>query len=96
MTQSPLRGSYNFHNVTQGSLSLALGLALVATPQLVLPSILLPEMRDVILITNATRIRTPNGEPKEATTANSNGQSAHRKGQWRAYSSLLCSFWCFL
>jgi hypothetical protein len=43
MTQSPLRGSYNFHNVTQGSPSLALGLALVAAPQLVeLPSILFP------------------------------------------------------
>ena len=34
MTQSPLRGSYNFHKVTQGSQSIALGLVLIAAPQL--------------------------------------------------------------
>ena len=50
MTQSPHLGSYNCHNVTQGSQSLALGLALVAAPQLVeLSNILSPFTRFPVL-----------------------------------------------
>ena len=60
MIQSPLRGSYSFHNVTQGSQSLALGLALVAAPQLVeLTSILLPSKS----FSGRPTARPPGGNP---------------------------------
>ena len=52
ITLSPLRGSDNLLRVSQGSQSLALGLALVAAPQLTLPL----TVKDVMILNPKPRL----------------------------------------